>query len=915
MFVNKSNMPESKSGKLLKSRSNKLAARFRMANILAIVCVLIVVMSVSVIFYTTITLYFLLAIALVFITYIIVISLVLSNMVFNPLKLLTRSISADNEDSSDIFGTLRDDEIGDLARETQKAWNRLEENTDNLITSVADRERQAKILNAINSMASALLNAENDEAFKLAIPEGMRLVAECMDIDRIYIWQNEIKKGVFHFTLMYEWLGDSDHIGNPVRIGHSLPYSEHAPDWFERFLRDEHICGPVRDLEPKERAILQHSGVMSVLAVPVYLHGTFWGFVSFDNCKAESRLNSDEINILRSGSYIITSAIHRNLMTVRLYEAVEQANAANRSKSEFLANMSHEIRTPMNSIIGFSELALDDCDPSRAKDFLNKIMENSKWLLQLINDILDISKIESGKIDVECISFDLSELLTACRTSIMPRATEKGLTMHFYVEPPEGKMPLGDPIRLRQVLVNLLSNAIKFTDSGTIRLLAIIKKMDGKSITVYVEVKDTGIGMAPEHIKRVFDPFVQAESGTTRKYGGTGLGLPITKNILKMMGGELCVESAPGVGSKFSFELVFDTIDIAEGELPKKRIAHGDLEKPTFEGEILVCEDNSTNQFVICEHLTRIGLKTVVAENGALGVDMVRSRMEKGEKQYDLVFMDIHMPVMDGLEATAEIRRLCAGIPIVAMTANIMTYDKERYHEIGLSDHIGKPFTSQELWHCLMKYLEPVSWQAEDGTQCERLDKERRQKLAQSFVQNNQGKFGEIKEAINTGDIKLAHRLAHTLKSNAGHLGKTLLQRAAEDVELQLKDGENLTSPKQMAALESSLGAALAEFALLAKAPCQPGCMGGQPGAGRTLSAEAAAESLDAESMQGLVEVLDPLLEAHNMGCLIHIDNLRLIPGSEELVQQMECLNFDLALAELSEIKKRIGLVPHPAKI
>jgi len=337
-----------------------------------------------------------------------------------------------------------------------------------------------------------------------------------------------------------------------------------------------------------------------------------------------------------------------------------------------------------------------------------------------------------------------------------------------------------------------------------------------KTITMGFEIKDSGIGMTSEQIARIFEPFTQAEAGTTRKFGGTGLGLSISKKILEAMGGTITVESTPGVGSKFSFELTFDSIDAKDAEFVEK-VMFSELEKPTFEGEILLCEDNDANQQVICEHLARVGLKTVVAENGKIGVDLVRSRMQKGDKQFDLIFMDMHMPVMDGLEATEKILELNTGVPIVAMTANIMSQDRELYNAGGMDDYVGKPFTSQELWRCLMKHFKPITWQKENADSAVDTDNKLRQRLINIFVKNNRGKFGQIKDAISVGDINLAHRLTHTLKSNAGQLNKTLLQQIASEIEDRLKDGENLVTPQQMETFERELNSAILKTK---KSPC-----------------------------------------------------------------------------------------------
>jgi len=571
------------------------------------------------------------------------------------------------------------------------------------------------------------------------------------------------------------------------------------------------------------------------------------------------------------------------LVGVRTHEL----ELASRAKSEFLANMSHEIRTPMNSVIGFSELALGEDISPKVKDYLDNILQNSEWLLQVINDILDISKIESGKLELENVPFDLHELFSACRTMITPKADDKGLLLHFYAEPSIGKVPLGDPTRLLQVLLNLLSNSVKFTNSGMIKVQSAIKDISERTVTMLFEVKDTGIGMTDEQIKRIFEPFAQAESGTTRKYGGTGLGLAITNNLVGMMGGKLSVLSTPGVGSKFSFELTFDTIDVDDEAILEHKKAPINMRKPAFSGEILLCEDNSMNQQVITEHLARVGLKTVIAENGKMGVDMVRNRMDKKEKQFDLIFMDIHMPVMDGLEAAAKIHEINIGIPIVAMTANIMSRDKELYKMNGMSDYVGKPFTSQELWRCLMKYFKPLDWQTEEESQNGQANDKLRQKLIHRFVEHNNGKIREITDAINAGDITLAHRLAHTLKSNAGQLNITLLQQVAEEVENNLKDGENLVTHQQLEVLERSLNTAIAELMPMNNNP----------------DTSVNTESLDITEVRKLLEDLEPLLTDSDPECLMFVDGLRLIPGSERLIRQMEDFSFKSAIETLIQLK------------
>jgi CheY-like chemotaxis protein len=392
--------------------------------------------------------------------------------------------------------------------------------------------------------------------------------------------------------------------------------------------------------------------------------------------------------------------------------------------------------------------------------------------------------------------------------------------------------------------------------------------------------------MTPEQLERIFDPFAQAESGITRKYGGTGLGLAITKFIIEMMGGNLSVESTPDVGSKFSFELTFDTITVdSQGIIDGTKIVLGEMKKPAFEGEILLFEDNVMNQHVICEHLTRVGLKSVVAKDGKIGLDILQQRISSNEKLFDLILMDIHMPEMDGLETSERIGLLNTGIPIVALTANIMLHDRELYKSKGMNEYLGKPFTSQELWRCLMKYFTPVQWKTENKD--EKAEEELRQKLINNFINSNRNKHEEIKQAIASGDIKLAHRLAHTLKSNAGQLKENRLQQLSENIENSLKDGKNLVTPEQIASFEKELNAVLLKL---------------------TPAADELSEVLDisSDTALSLLGELEPMLKNGDSDCLALIKDLRMIPESGELIRQIENFDFKPALETLNRLRAKI---------
>ncbi|MCL2002424.1 MAG: ATP-binding protein [Oscillospiraceae bacterium] len=576
-----------------------------------------------------------------------------------------------------------------------------------------------------------------------------------------------------------------------------------------------------------------------------------------------------------------------------LETAMESAKAANRAKSDFLAKMSHEIRTPMNSIMGFAELALESDTVSSFKEYLSKITDSARWLLNIINDILDISKIESGKMELENVPFSLYEIFLRCQSVILPSVKEKNLDLRVYAEPLIGRKTLGDPVRLYQALMNLLSNAVKFTNSGTVALSSAIKASGNGSVTIYFEVKDSGIGMNAEQVDRVFDPFIQADSSTTRNYGGTGLGLAITKNIVDLMGGVLEVESVSGKGSMFHFEIVFDTVD-SDDSLP----AHTDyanIEKPSFDALVLVCDDNPMNREVICEHLARVGVRAVTAENGKEGVEMTAARAERDEKPFDLIFMDMFMPVMDGIEAATKITELKTGTPIVAMTANIMASELERYKHHGMPDCLGKPFTSQELWRVLLRYLPPAPEPDGDGWTC---DDDLQEKLRISFFKSNQTAHADIAEAVEAGDIKLAHRLAHTLKGSAGLLGIAGLQDAAAEVEalMDVEDGK-VSDPRdagssaaytsKMRLLETELEIALDDLRPLI----------GEP--------EKAHADMSAEQVLALFDTLGPMLEHINPESADLLDEVRAVPGTEKLARLVEMYDFEAAVKELAEIREK----------
>jgi len=573
-----------------------------------------------------------------------------------------------------------------------------------------------------------------------------------------------------------------------------------------------------------------------------------------------------------------------------LKTACEAAKSANNAKTIFLANMSHEIRTPMNSILGFSELALDYEIPPKAREYLHNIRESANWLLSIINDILDISKIEAGSIELERIPFDMSELFFHCQSGLTHKANNKGLLLCCDAQKIPGKLVMGDPARLRQVITNLLSNAVKFTSAGSVIVMATVNRIEDGRATISFEVTDTGMGMTPQQMSRIFEPFAQADNSISRKFGGTGLGLTITKNIVDAMGGNLEVKSTPGVGTTFSFTLVLDLIEEAEALAILSQNAI--IEKPNFVGEVLICEDNELNQIVICENLAKVGLKPTIAVNGKEVVDMVKDRLASDKPFFDLIFMDIYVPVMDGMEAASIITKMGVTTPIVALTANAIRKMPEQYKKSGMCDYLCKPFTSQDLWSCLSKYIIVESYSEIEKDHHSAEEQKMLKQLRLNFVTDNQETYSKLEMALKSGDIKTAHRLAHTVKSNAAHINETKLQESAATVEAKLEGGNNLLEKGQLNSFRLDIAHVLEKLMPLL----------------HEANAKVVAQVDDSESVREIVARLEPLLAKKDPHCETMLDEICTIPDSEILIKMIENFKFRQAMQELENIKKRWGL-------
>jgi signal transduction histidine kinase/CheY-like chemotaxis protein len=800
-------------------------------------------------------------------------------------------------------------------------------------------EQHARFLNTVNTAASILLTNNNIEVFEPSLMKCFELIGHCLDTDRVQIWRNEKNEDGNNLVLRYGWLSDHGKSCKEIPIGVHFPYSSRI-EWENLFLHGGYINSPLSKLSKEDQDFLGYFEMKSVVILPMFLEGNFWGFFSIDDCRNERTFSEEEISILTSAGIMMINAINRNMQTIQLRESEERtqimldaaplciiswdknlrlvdcnqeavnmfgfstkkefiekfvslspayqsdgmtsgekgfrlvgkafedgysrfewmhqkpdgepvpvevncvrvkykgefrvteymrdlreqkamiaemrktevAEESSKAKSDFLAKMSHEIRTPMNAILGITEIQLQDyTHPQVTREAFERIYSSSGLLLGIINDILDLSKIEAGKLVLNPVQYDIASVINDSVQLVIMRFESKPIEFILNVNENLPLVFFGDELRIKQILNNILSNAFKYTDEGSINLTVYAEPSDSKDTrTIVFIITDTGQGMSDEQVKKLGSEYVRFNAEANRETEGTGLGMNITNNLIRLMNGDLFIESTPGMGSTFKVrlpqkcegssvigkELADNLMRFSLDSTMKIKNMQTNRDFMPY-GRVLIVDDVESNLYVARGLMAPYGLSIDTVISGFEALDKIRNG-----NTYDIIFMDHMMPKMDGIEATRMIRSMGYTKPVVVLTANALAGQAKMFLENGFDDFISKPIDIRHLNSVLNKlirdkYPPEVIEAAQKQKESLFLGKINNKKidpqLAEFFVRDAK-KAITVLEAIYQNKCNRADDIStliiniHGIKSALANIGETELSKEALKLEMAARE-------------------------------------------------------------------------------------------------------------------------------
>jgi PAS domain S-box-containing protein len=652
-----------------------------------------------------------------------------------------------------------------------------------------------RMLNAISKATDELLSNPNVyEAINFSLP----MIGEAVGVDRTYLFENSEIDGANFTSQRFEWSAENavPQINNPEL--QNVPI-EIFGNILDSMYEKRPFKAIVSAMEQDDlREVLASQGIISILIIPLIHKDKFWGFIGYDDCRIERTWSHDEVALLQSFANSIINAIDRKELEEHALKAKEIAEKATVAKSDFLASMSHEIRTPMNAFIGITGLlSRTELDETQRK-YIDLISESADHLLLIVNDILDLEKINSGKIELETIPFELEKRIEKSIDTYRYRAEEKSNKLQFLSHLPVKFLVDGDPYRLTQMLNNLIGNAVKFTNEGRISVEVSLMEEKDTSVIVRIEIRDTGIGIHKERLEQIFDPYTQGGKDITGKYGGTGLGLSICRSIAEMQGGTIEVESVIGAGSTFVLKLPFVKSNATLDAVSSVKDLAFNSSNALSGKHILVAEDVEINRFLVKSILDSWGCHVTLAEDGIQVVEIA------AKNSFDLILMDIQMPGRDGIEAANLIMHQSHynQAPILALTAHALKGDNKKYLDLGFKNCLSKPFTEISLHNILLDatianpvaqihheiqltthyqlgYLEGIS----NGK------REFIQKMLKLFVDNTPVLIEEMETAFKYRDVDVLKKNLHKIKPALSNLMMTECKKLHAALEAKLENG------------------------------------------------------------------------------------------------------------------------------